>query len=83
MLPFQVRTALNQQRNYAGTEFRDFHVDIFAKGEEDQWPNKDDILEIVLRNGMEDGDDTEDLYLKKAAKVWDVLMVKVAGVEYW
>lgn len=74
---------MNLQRNYVGNEFHDLYKAIFQKGEEHQWPNKDDVVALVLRQGMNDGDATQEAYLVKMVNIWDNLMVKVAGVDYW
>jgi len=74
---------LNLQRNYVGNEFFDLYKAIFQKGDEDEWPNKDDVVQLVLRKGMDDGDATQEAYLVKMVNLWDNLMVKVGGVDYW
>lgn len=79
-----VRTAVNEMRNYVNNECRDFYnIKVFPKNKDAEFPNKEQILDLALRKGMEEGDDTRELYLGFMVVYWDVLIVKAVGVAYW
>ena len=79
-----VRTSVNYQRNYVGNEIRDHYCNhVFQKGKAHEWPNPEQMHMVVMRIGMNEGDKDRELLLEMAVKVWDILLVKVAGMEYW
>ena len=81
-----VRTAINEQRNYVQHEIRDHilnHVFKARDGNPDDWPNKEQMKEVIMRRGMGDDDPTRAEYDGYLLKVWDELLPKVCGECYW
>ena len=84
-----VRKGVNFQRNYALGEIRDYMVAQIAAGNEDKLPNKENVVQLALRQGMdergEDGELTAEakkLY-KLMVPYWDALLPKVCGKDHW
>ena len=81
-----VRTSINNHRNYVQGEIRDFlKTKVFeaTSGNPDEWPNKEQMKQVILRQGMGEEDSTKDEYDGYLEKVWDHLLPKVCGAEYW
>ena len=81
-----VRTALNKQRNYVQQELRELmEKEVFQKGKEDEFPDEKQILDIAMRNKLDDDTPKEEraLYEKLFDNYWNILMPKVAGHFAW
>ena len=81
-----VRTALNKQRNYVQQELRELmEKEVFQKGKEDEFPNEEQILDVALRNKLDDETPEKEraLFEKLFDNYWNVLMPKVAGHLSW
>jgi hypothetical protein len=80
-----VRQALNKQRNYVQQEIRHVLLQNFKQNKEKEFPNIDQMLELIMRNKLDE--DTEEaerhLYEKIFDNYWNVLMPKVAGHARW
>lgn len=81
-----VRTALNKQRNYVQQELRELmEKEVFQKGKEDEFPDEKQILDIAMRNKLDDATPKEEraLYEKLFDNYWNILTPKVAGHFAW
>ena len=78
-----VRTGINQQRNYCLNEIRDYYKPKFQDEKDEEVPTAEEIYDIAMRKGMEEGDKTKERYEKLFVIYWEFLLVKVAGVHYW
>ena len=79
-----VRTSVNAQRNYCLNELHDLYTKkVFPEGKQEEWPNDKDIYDLAMRNGMKEGDKTNETYREKMVLYWEVMLVKVAGMAYW
>ena len=78
-----VRTGINQQRNYCLNEIRDYYKPKFRDEKDEDVPTAEEIYDIAMRKGMEEGDETKERYEKLFVIYWEILLVKAAGVHYW
>ena len=78
-----VRTGINSQRNYCLNEIRDYYKPKFRDEKDEEVPTAEEIYDIAMRKGMEEGDKTKERYEKLFVIYWEVLLVKTAGVHYW
>jgi hypothetical protein len=77
-----VRVSLNRVRNYVMQELREYMMQVFADRKEDEYPNVEQILQLMERKGLQKGPN------KKAMEAfldiyWNVLVPKVAGHSNW
>ena len=78
-----VRTGINRRRNYTIGEVQKFYIGIFREGKEKEWPNPEEMYQLVLRQGMGKTDPKKKEMEKKFANYWCYLLVKTAGIAYW
>jgi hypothetical protein len=80
-----VRKSINMQRNYVQQELRDVMRQVFRDEREAEFPNPDQMMELILRNKLDDATSDEE---RQAAEVqfdnlWNLLLPKVAGHKNW
>ena len=78
-----VRTGINSQRNYCLNETRDCHKPKFQDEKDEEVPTPEEIYDIAMRKGMEEGDETKERCEKLFVIYWEFPLVKVAGVQHW
>lgn len=81
-----VRTALNKQRNYCQQELREvMERECFKPEKEDEFPNEKEILDVVLRNKLDENtpDEERERFEMIFDNYWNVLVPKVAGHSSW
>jgi len=80
-----IRIALNRQRNYVQQELREVMEDVFKKNQEADYPNLEQMMNIIVRDKMDkDTPKAErEVYEKIFDNYWNVLIPKVAGHSYW
>ena len=81
-----VREALNMQRNYVQQELREVMEEkVFDVNKEAEFPNMEQMAQLVLRAKMDDATPTEEARKMMALfdKYWNVLIPKVAGNKWW
>lgn len=78
-----VRIAINAWRNYQQGELLKVFKEYESNGKVADLPTKDEILQIVLRNGMADEDPDHERMRHLFDLYWDELIPKVAGHNKW
>lgn len=80
-----IRTALNKQRNYVQQELREVMEGVFKDQKEAEFPNVEQMLNIIVRDKMDDKTPEAEraLYAKLFDNYWNVLIPKVAGHSSW
>lgn len=80
-----VRIALNKQRNYVQQELRELMMSNFKMNKEKEFPNSEQMLDLILRKNLDSETKREErlLYQKLFDNYWNVLMPKVAGHARW
>ena len=79
-----VRLAINKQRNYVQQELRDFMMNEFKEGRAGEYPNVEEMEQLVLRNMLDD--ETEEAVLRRYEALFDKywnLLAKVANHSSW
>ncbi len=80
-----IRKALNKQRNYVQQELRGLMERVFKAGKQDDFPNQQEILHLILREKLDEETPQEERehYEKLFDNYWNVLIPKVAGHANW
>ncbi len=79
-----IRMGINKQRNYVQQELRDFMMAEFKEGRADEYPNVEEMEQLVLRNNLDDK--TDDAVLQRFEALFDrywFLLAKVANHSCW
>ena len=79
-----IRLGINKQRNYVQQELHDFMMAEFKEGRADQYPNVEEMEQLVLRNNLDDK--TDDAVLERFESLFDrywFLLAKVANHSCW
>ena len=80
-----IRGSLNRQRNYVQQELREVMELVFKQNQEADYPNVEQMMDLVVRDKMDDQTPKEEreLHEKLFHNYWDVLIPKVAGHSSW